>query len=325
MERLAAPFDTKDIEWRVQSATRGNNGQVRVLVLPYLDARAIMNRLDEVCGCMWTSDYQSLTVAGKEAFQCKLSIKIDDEWVYRTDAAEVSDIESVKGGHSNALKRAAVQWGIGRYLYALDAVWVELRQKGDIYVGGNFKINGKQEYLRGYFNVPQLPTTARPMNQQSNANSNRQQAPSNQQTNQRQTNQQQEKPSQQSGNMPLTEDKKKAMAIQKINTIFMSLNVPVDHVRRIFHKAVGKQYDSYKDATSEELKHLFNVIQPVFKYVTTCREQDLTDQQITEYAQITLKKEIKSVFALFFNMDKDLADQTLELVLDDIQHASKAV
>lgn len=330
LEKLALPFGTNDIEWRVQSATRGNNGQVRILVLPYIDARSIMSRLDEVCGGLWKSEYHSLTVGGKEAFQCKLSIKFGDEWVYRTDGAEVSDIESVKGGHSNALKRAAVQWGIGRYLYALEGVWVPVLDKGDIYFGGKFNINGNKEYLKGYFNIPNLPAHALPKNEQSQPTASHQTRPQSQQSNQRQSNQQQpnrqQTQNQQSENkMPLTEDQKKASAIMKINTIFMDLGVPVEHVRRIFQKAVGKQYDNFKDASSEELKNLYNVIQPVYKYVTYCSEQNLSEQQIREYAQITLKTEIKSIFALFFSMSKEIADETLALVIDDIEIASKAV
>jgi len=49
--------------------------------------------------------------------------------------AENSDIEPVKGGLSDSFKRAAVQWGIGRYLYSLGAVWVDVEQRGkNVYI-----------------------------------------------------------------------------------------------------------------------------------------------------------------------------------------------
>lgn len=47
--------------------------------------------------------------------ECGISIKIDGEWITKWDAAENTQVEAVKGGRSGAMKRAAVQWGIGRY------------------------------------------------------------------------------------------------------------------------------------------------------------------------------------------------------------------
>lgn len=44
----------------------------------------------------------------------------------QTDGAENTDIEPVKGGLSDAYKRAAVKWGIGRYLYDMEAAWVDV-------------------------------------------------------------------------------------------------------------------------------------------------------------------------------------------------------
>ena len=58
---------------------------------------------------------------------CKLSIRFyfkteevskwNVSWVTKTDGADDTTIEGAKGGISDALKRAAVQFGIGRYLY----------------------------------------------------------------------------------------------------------------------------------------------------------------------------------------------------------------
>lgn len=46
------------------------------------------------------------------------------------DGAEDSDIEPIKGGLSDSMKRAANQWGIGRVLYSMDTVWVNVEKKG---------------------------------------------------------------------------------------------------------------------------------------------------------------------------------------------------
>ena len=53
-----------------------------------------------------------------------------NEWITKYDGAPNTDIEAVKGGLSDASKRAAVQWGIGRYLYGMESVWVDVEQRG---------------------------------------------------------------------------------------------------------------------------------------------------------------------------------------------------
>ncbi|MCR4719337.1 MAG: hypothetical protein K5768_06885, partial [Firmicutes bacterium] len=50
----------------------------------------------------------------------------------KSDAAENSNFEPVKGGISDSFKRAAVKWNIGRYLYKLDPVWVTIDEYREI-------------------------------------------------------------------------------------------------------------------------------------------------------------------------------------------------
>lgn len=115
---LAAPFEPKDIHWRAQAVTKKGD---KALALAYLDARDVMDRLDKVCGpANWSTHYEE-TARGRVL--CKLSIRINDEWVTKTDGAGDTAVEGEKGGISDALKRAAVQWGVGRYLYDLANVW----------------------------------------------------------------------------------------------------------------------------------------------------------------------------------------------------------
>lgn len=127
LEELQKPFSSEQIEWRVRAAT-GNHGNFKVLVVPYITSRTVMQRLDDVCGGYWQSNFDRIVVGDVEAFQCRISIKLEDEWVTRTDASEVTDYESVKGGHSNAFKRAAIHWGIGRYLYNVNSFWVDVKK-----------------------------------------------------------------------------------------------------------------------------------------------------------------------------------------------------
>jgi hypothetical protein len=100
------------------------------MAVPYLDSRAIQKRLDEAAGPFnWKNEYQNWQ---EKAQICKLSLYFAErnEWVTKCDGAENTDIEPIKGGLSDAFKRAASQWGIGRYLYDVGGVWVEVEAKG---------------------------------------------------------------------------------------------------------------------------------------------------------------------------------------------------
>lgn len=124
LARLSSPFPAAEIEWRVGST---NSEKSQGLALAYLTARHVMERLDDVCGAAnWQDRYEfhgSRTI-------CYLSIKIGDDWVTKADGAGDSDVEAEKGAISDALKRAAVKWGIGRYLYSLGNTWVAIEPAG---------------------------------------------------------------------------------------------------------------------------------------------------------------------------------------------------
>lgn len=126
-DALAAPFADSEIEWRIGQKTKDGK---RASMLAYLDARAIMNRLDAVVGIGgWRDSYRE-SHGPKPGVECCLELKIGDEWIGKCDAADQTDIESVKGGYSDALKRAAVKWGIGRYLYSIPVQWADLNERG---------------------------------------------------------------------------------------------------------------------------------------------------------------------------------------------------
>lgn len=151
LDLLDEPFVPDDIEWRAQSSGKGNSG-FWVKCLAYVTNRAIMKRLDEVCGkSNWKNEFKS----DGTAIECGISIKVNGEWVTKWDAAEETKIESVKGGRSSAMKRAAVQWGIGRYLYELDEGW------GNISNNGKNSAKTKQgEWFK--WDAPTLPDWALP-------------------------------------------------------------------------------------------------------------------------------------------------------------------
>lgn len=137
---LAAPFPGNLIEWRVGAV---NADKTRGQALPYTTARAIQDRLDDVMGPGgWEAKYRVVEsdMGGQKlsAMFCAISLYIDGRWITKEDAvaltavsdASRSHIDPVKTAVSDAFKRAAVHWGLGRYLYEFEAPWVALKEGG---------------------------------------------------------------------------------------------------------------------------------------------------------------------------------------------------
>jgi len=145
-QRLAAPFPVNRIHWRVGSTNAKKLGvkpweATKGIALAYIDARDVMKRLDDVVGGLnWQNRYTHVTEKG---VVCEIGIRVEDEWLWRANGAGDTQVEAEKGAMSDAFKRAAVMWGIGRYLYSLPNTWVDLN-------------NGR------IANPPQLPAWATP-------------------------------------------------------------------------------------------------------------------------------------------------------------------
>lgn len=159
---LAAPFKPSQIKWRVGStydATENNdNPHLGVMPLAYIDARCVMDRLDNVVGPdNWMTEF---TETAKGRVLCKLSIKYNGEWITKTDGAGESKTEGEKGAISDALKRAAVQFGINRSMYDFDSSWVKVpvKNREDTLVKtkyGKASLTPKgQEYFKNNCKVP---------------------------------------------------------------------------------------------------------------------------------------------------------------------------
>ena len=131
---LAKPFAPEDLEWRLQNTIEET---MRGMAVPYVTNRAIQNRLDEVCGPEnWYNEFKPWHSNGKKDAQlCGIAIYFEGKgFIIKWDGAEDSDIEPIKGGLSDSMKRAAYQWGIGRVLYSLDTVWVDIERRGRSYI-----------------------------------------------------------------------------------------------------------------------------------------------------------------------------------------------
>lgn len=172
---LAAPFDPYDIEWRIgQAGTKESRGEVSVWAkcLAYITNRAIMHRLDEVVGIgNWKNEYRPWQIVkdvkGKDVYSqiCSLSLRIEGEWIAKEDGADCSEMEPVKGGLSDAMKRAAYQWGIGRYLYDLDSDFADTAMQKPSEGFWRFaRTNEKDKPSVAYFwQPPRLPDWALPL------------------------------------------------------------------------------------------------------------------------------------------------------------------
>ncbi len=121
-EQLREPFPVKVLGWKPQ-AVKGN----RALAVAYIDARDVMQRLDDVVGVgNWQDDYKFLE--GGQVM-CRLSVRIGGEWVTKCDVGGESEQpdkgDREKAAVSDALKRAAVKFGVGRYLYSMPSAWCD--------------------------------------------------------------------------------------------------------------------------------------------------------------------------------------------------------
>jgi hypothetical protein len=114
---LQEPFASNELEWRVGNSGVNDTGPW-VLPFPYVTNRAIQNRLDDVCGPQgWRNEF----VPHPQGMLCGLHIRPgpDEEWICKWDGASARDFEPFKSSLSDSMKRAACQWGIGRYLYSV--------------------------------------------------------------------------------------------------------------------------------------------------------------------------------------------------------------
>jgi hypothetical protein len=116
-------------KWRVQSVNQYNANCVA-----YIDARQVQDLLDEVCE---PENWQCKYSEHKGNLFCSIGIRVlwdtehinEDNWVWKSDCGTESNIEKQKGESSDAFKRAAVMWGVGRFLYAKDIIKLPVKEK----------------------------------------------------------------------------------------------------------------------------------------------------------------------------------------------------
>lgn len=107
-------------KWRVQSANQWGANCVA-----YIDARDVQDILDDVCGQEnWQVKYEE----HKGNLFALIGILVNNIWAWKSDCGTESAVEKQKGEASDAFKRAAVMWGVGRFLYSKKIVKLPVKQ-----------------------------------------------------------------------------------------------------------------------------------------------------------------------------------------------------
>lgn len=128
IQELKRPFPLDVVHWRVGAVNKANQ---KAIGLAYIDARDAMKRLDDVVGAEnWQCRYP---LADSGLLICEIGINVGGEWVWKANGAGDTQVEAEKGKASDAFKRAAVLWGVGRYLYYLPNIWVAVEPYGKSY------------------------------------------------------------------------------------------------------------------------------------------------------------------------------------------------
>ena len=105
-------------KWRVQSANEWGANCVA-----YIDARDVQDLFDDVCGA---ENWQVLYEEHKGNLFAKIGVLMGDKWVWKSDCGTESNVEKQKGEASDAFKRAAVMWGVGRFLYSKEIIKLDV-------------------------------------------------------------------------------------------------------------------------------------------------------------------------------------------------------
>jgi hypothetical protein len=146
---LNAGFLYDELEWKVQTSGVSQHG-LWARVVPYVTSRAILERLDEAFGPGGHDvALAPFEVSGKAGFKATITVKWPSgTFTKREDVSDLTDNEPVKGGASGAIKRAAVQYGIGRYLYTSPDFYAVIHENGEFRGHHKDKATGKVEYYR---------------------------------------------------------------------------------------------------------------------------------------------------------------------------------
>ena len=133
LAKLKAPMQ---YQWKIQTKPTSDK---KGLCVAYIDSRDVQDRLDEVCGVLWSENTEFIAQwENMVEYKSTISINIQGQIHSRTDIGSFEIEKYNSGGNNNAMahkgassdafKRAAVKWGVGRFLYDLGKQFVTLEE-----------------------------------------------------------------------------------------------------------------------------------------------------------------------------------------------------
>jgi hypothetical protein len=120
---LKAPFSKERLGVKIQNF---NKDRSRAMLVLYLQHTDVQDRLEEVDPA-WTTEVLKEERIGDSVY---VRIRLTVKGVSRENVGEGND---PKGAYSDALKRCAMLFGVGRYLYDSDTIWVDYDESRDRY------------------------------------------------------------------------------------------------------------------------------------------------------------------------------------------------
>jgi hypothetical protein len=125
-QHLRRPFSPDAVHFKVQAQSPKENPK-RGLIVGYVDARLVAERLNLVVPHLWQDSYELYGDRVDSGFiVCHLTIGD----LTRSDIGKAQGTEGPKAAYSDAFKRAAVKFGIGVSLYAMSRVWLDVSSNG---------------------------------------------------------------------------------------------------------------------------------------------------------------------------------------------------
>lgn len=147
---LRRPFTPAAVKWKVQAtwSNERNGPAVGAIIVGYIDARLVSERLNKVVGGSWSED--PVRVGDRpDALMYKLTV-FDQTHVDVGISQGKDDGMKLKGVHSDALKRTAVRFGVGVPLYAMPEVRVDVTEDGAEKNDGTPTIKRRKDGKPGY-------------------------------------------------------------------------------------------------------------------------------------------------------------------------------
>lgn len=307
-KKLAEPFHEDEIKWRVVHSFRTQkNGQMYAYVAPYIESRTVMNRLDSVLGVdNWENDYKEL----HNGILCGIRIHLPGgKTIVKYDGSDLTEFEELKGGISGAFKRAAVLFGIGRYLYNLNEIMITIfpdTKQGEKY------INDKKKNIVGSWDPPALPNWALPNGNQT------QRGQKSKQVNQDRGNQPPNNNNQSDQGGEVSRETLNKSILKLETTI--GLNKSPDYIVRIFNKANNSQVDSLnlvRTASEQQLKSYYFALKPVYQLVAVQKHYKFVEEEFLKLVQtIVVETVIENLYSCFFKVTAEQVKKIEKLARD---------